>query len=442
MKLHDYFRNFLSTEVNLNATRIDTLDTRVSAITNFLNGDELLGPMIIDVVPQGSYAHKTIIKPLPGREFDADVLLVLNEQPGWEPREYLAKLYAAFRASGTYCDMVDRKTRCVTIDYANEFHIDVVPCIERAERKYVTNRHENRFELTDPERFTEWLDEKNRTANMKLVQVIRLMKYLRDYKTRFAVKSIILTALLGDRVNFANLLGDADYYSDVPTALLHVVGDLNSYLQANSTLPVIRDPGGTGEDFSQRWEQDGYANFRKWINYYAEKIAAAYEETDRDLSVALWQEIFGAQFKAPVAKLMLAESSSAESPTEQFIDRDYGAEIVPSPYELRILGRVRPSRGFRNYTLSRRGNRVMKGRSLVFSVSQCTVPAPYDIYWKVRNTGAEAARVNQLRGEIRRDQGGHEKTETTSYRGGHYVECYVVKNGKCVARDHQSVFVE
>ena len=58
------------------------------------------------------------------------------------------------------------------------------------------------FELTNPERFNAWLDEQNRVASLHLVQVIRLIKYLRDFKGTFGVKSIILTTLLGNAVNF------------------------------------------------------------------------------------------------------------------------------------------------------------------------------------------------------------------------------------------------
>jgi hypothetical protein len=171
-------------------------------------------------------------------------------------------------------------------------------------------------------------------------------------------------------------------------------------------------------------------------------VRAAYDETDRDKSVALWQDVFGIRFKKPPAELQLSEGKAAAAPSEHFIDTDFGFPIVPTRQHLRIRGRVRPKAGFRHYPLPQRGNRVMKGRSLVFEVTECTVPKPYEVYWKVRNSGAEAAKLNALRGEITRDAGGHQKTETTSYRGSHYVECYVVKNGECVAMDRQQVFVE
>jgi hypothetical protein len=442
MKLLAYFKYFLENTVNLNASRIETLDRRVDTLTAFVKAHDVLGPAIVDVVPQGSYAQKTIIKPKVGSDFDADVLLHMEEQDGWEAKDYIAKLYGAFRASATYRDMVGRRTRCVTVQYANDFHVDIVPWVERLNGTYVTNRHENIFELSDPEQFNVWLEEQTRTTDSHLIEVIRLMKYLRDFKGTFAIKSVILTVFLGLRVNSVKLLGDAEYYGDMPTALVNIVEDLDEYLQQNPTMPVILDPGGTGEDFSQRWDQDGYANFRNKIHHYAGKIRAAYDDTSVASSLEKWQEIFGTEFKKPPVVVALSESAASPPVSERFLERDLGLEIQRTAYRVRMVGRVRPRTGFRAYDLPRRGNRVRKNQKLVFEIKSCDVPRPYDVYWKVRNTGEEAATVGQLRGEITRDSGYGRREESTSYRGSHYVEVYIVKDSACVARDRQPVFVQ
>ena len=66
------------------------------------------------------------------------------------------------------------------------------------------------------------------------------------------------------------------------------------------------------------------------------------------------------------------------------------------------------------------------------SVASTTVPYPYDVYWKVKNAGPEAERKNQLRGQVFNN--GKSIVEHTSFFGNHYIECYIVKNGYCVAR--------
>src|SRR5882724_6260911 len=92
-----------------------------------------LGPKVKTFLRQGSWAHRTIIKPLPGDEFDADILLHLEEDREWKdnPRAYINALYQAFRRSAIYRDMVEKKNRCVRIHYANDCHVDVVPYLTR-----------------------------------------------------------------------------------------------------------------------------------------------------------------------------------------------------------------------------------------------------------------------------------------------------------------------
>ena len=61
-----------------------------------------------------------------------------------------------------------------------------------------------------------------------------------------------------------------------------------------------------------------------------------------------------------------------------------------------------------------------------------TCPPPYKIFWKVKNVGPEAARRNQLRGQI--EEKGNSIVEHSRFFGNHYIECYIVKDGVCVAK--------
>lgn len=439
--LPNHFAYFLDGTVNLNQSRIDLLDGRLEAVERFLTEHETFGELMVgdELIPQGSYAHKTIIKPLVGRDFDVDLLVPMRHRSDAEPCDYIADLYAALR-SGSYREMTSRKTRCVTVQYANDFHIDLVPYVERFGANYIVNRHENVFELSDPERFSAWLEEQNRVAGGYLVETIRLFKFLRDYKGTFTARSIILTALLGDRVNFVNLLSDSSYYGDSGTAFKNVVSDLDTYLQAHEELPVIPDPGGTGEDYSYRWDQSQYANFRNRLHRYTELVREAYDEEDDEKSVAKWQAIFGDGFRSPPeSKALVLKEAAAPAPREQFLDRDFGIPTRLGGYRLRVVGRVNRQPGFRTYDLPSQGNVVLKHRQITFRIDRCDVPEPFDVYWKVRNRGAEAAGRSCLRGEI--THGGRTKVEPTAYRGSHWVECYIVKDGVCVAVDRHPVII-
>ena len=58
----------------------------------------------------------------------------------------------------------------------------------------------------------------------------------------------------------------------------------------------------------------------------------------------------------------------------------------------------------------------------------------------MRNVGIEAIHRNCIRGEIIKGQ--EIQNETANFYGPHYVECFIVKNGICVARDKISVDID
>jgi hypothetical protein len=444
MKLIKYFDAFLENAVNLNPSRMDLLDTRTAAITDFLKHDEVFGPLLKSTVQQGSYAQKTIIRPRADRTFDADLLLHLDPMPDWAACDYVGKLYTALGRSAVYKDMRHRRTRCVYIDYADEFHVDLVPYVEFGGRGYVTNNKTDQFEHTDPKGFTGWLKDQHRIADGHLIKAIRLLKYVRDITWGFSVKSAILTTLVGERVGEIAKLLDTGCYADVPTTLKTVVDALDDYLQQRSLLPAIVDPGGTGDRFDERWDQAGYAAFRTKIHALRAKIDEAFDAEGIDAGLTAWQAVFGDAFKAPAPAAsidgrgaLVVVEGKARPVTERFLDRDFGIPFSLDGHGVRMVGRVAPKNGFRHYPLPDHGNRVEKGRALIFEIKDCTVPGPYEVFWKVRNTGQEAQQAGCLRGEIKR--GGQTLRETTAYTGPHWVECYVVRGGRCLAVARQAV---
>ena len=96
--------------------------------------------------------------------------------------------------------------------------------------------------------------------------------------------------------------------------------------------------------------------------------------------------------------------------------------------------------GFRSGNL-RSFRAIGKGRRLSFRIDT-DAPKPYDLYWKVRNTEAEAEQADGFRVQILEDNGTEVREESTSYLGPHYVEAYIVKNGLIVARDRHKVIID
>ena len=452
MKLHDYFAGLLTDTVNLDEARLALLAGRVTNIVTTLKTDSVIKPLFLDHIPQGSWPHLTIISPLPNKEFDADFLLKLTEVPDWsaDPKEYLKQTRAAFKRSFAYRDSITKKNRCVRVVFKNDCHVDVVPHLVLAGgRQVILNYADNKFEDTNPAGFTDWMAQQDGLANGHLRRVLRLLKYLRDYKGTFSVPSVILTTLVGDRIQSWNA---STAYPDLPTAFVRFLDDLDDWLTYRPTMPVIADPSCPGTTFNHRWEEGKYANFAKWITYYRGKADAALAESDKNKSVDLWREIFGDAFAKSTAPAAVVEAARVRGDAlntrtaaavlrkvralgEEFIEERHPVALV---FTASIEATVRDLDGFRPGSPLRQLRHTSKRMKIDFRL-RTSCPEPFDLFWKVRNTGPDAERAHGLRGSILRDDGSRKRTESTLYRGEHYVEAYVVRNGVVVAAAHEDV---
>ena len=297
MKHTKYFEDFLSEEVNLNETRLRKLNSSSSAVDAFLSGNL---DLYEKTERQGSYGLKTIIKPVGTREYDADLLLYMTYDEDKEAKDYINDVYNCLKGNDTYKDKVHRRTRCVYIDYAGDFHLDLVPCITQEnwltqeEEHFICNNKENEFELTDGTGYRDWFNEKTRITNGNLNRVTRLLKFLRDHKGNFSVKSILLTTLIGNSVYPSDESGED--FKDIPTSLKTVSNRINDFLQANISMPEICNPVLSTESFTRHWDQDKYRHFREMFDLYNSKINEAFDAKDHNTSVRKWREVFGDNF--------------------------------------------------------------------------------------------------------------------------------------------------
>ncbi|ROZ52976.1 nucleotidyltransferase [Rhodococcus sp. WS1] len=451
MSTNAHFEAFLESTVNLKPWKLTQLDSHVQAIVNALQKDSIVGPMYKEHIRQGSWAHETIINPVgPYDQFDADFLLHLEENDDWseDPGAYLRELRAAFKRHTTYAPKVKKKNRCVRIDYANECHVDVVPHLTLANgREVIVNYADATFEDTNPAGFTEWMKERDDLTGGNLRKVLRLLKYLRDYKNTFDCKSVILTTLVGGRIQPYDL---AARYSDIPSTFVAILNDLDTYLDLYPTMPLLDDPSCPGTSFNHRWTEEKYTNFKSQIKRYAEWAREAHSEEDEELSIKAWQKLFGPEFIA--SDVTLAKSAILASgrnmnnkalvvraPNEQFIE-EKGFVFSPR-YTATIVGKTSELYGALAKTI-RSGRKLRRGLQLEFRV-RTDAPKPYEVIWKVRNHGEVAEAIGQLRGELiapNRDQ--HRRVERTLYPGRHFIEVYIVVSGIVVASDHHEVVIE
>lgn len=465
MKLVSSFEAFLADTVNLNDTRLSQLDNSFEAIKRFIRGSDYQ-PKVLSFYKHGSWAHKTIIRPVEGRPFDADVIVFVKPVEGWGAAQYVNDLARVFRGSGLYEDKLRVYSHCATIEYAGDRKMDIAPCVvdrTSAINYEVCNRISNAFEQSEPERYTTWLRDKNSNSGLNnLRKVTRLLKYLRDIKATFTCPSFLLTTLLGDQIR----QGDKDDpgFVDCPTALKTLVGRLDDWLQARPFVQVVSNPVLPHEDQASGWSSAQYLNFRSQVNRYRGWIDDAYDNSDAAESLFKWRRAFGDSFGA-ARKAIATLESAASSPVTTLDDVDAARtkgllsldqSILkpdwrkaptwqPELIQAKVTVRARVTT-----SSSGRGMRVTNGMPLesgqwIEFTSMLGGVTPGDDYrteWRVTNTGPIARQRGALRGEFNSSAPAHTRREELSYRGVHMVEAFIIrKSNQSLAGFSQPFYV-
>lgn len=470
MKLIGHFADFLRDTVNLNQTRIDNLESSVEAIKTFIK-DSDWKPRVWKHVEQGSWAHKTIIRPVEDGEFDADLLVIVEPVESWSAAEYVTSLGEIFADSGVYKDKIKVWDYCVTITYAGDRKIDVAPCVRGRKvdgQLEVCNQTSDTFERTEPVAYTDWFNERNGySGSNSFRKVTRLIKYLRDIQENFECPSVLLTTLIGERIAWSDKGSDA--FKDVPTTLKTIIGRLDDWMQAHPAKPVVTNPELSSEDFAQALSQEGYESLRDTIHEIRAKVDTAYNQTGRYDSIKAWREVFGDKFAKGVS--ILSKALMAE---EQEFDEDEGlllAGVVKddAAHDSRIVdlvGRIgrwiwkpsfdRPThmtkpmwpradivsdqvqvhatwQATRNAPVGRQVDdfdQLLPTGGLWFDITVnegMPLPDGFYVRYRITNTGAVAIALRKGRGGFEAPQEGTRRWEELEYRGVHLAEAFIIR---------------
>ena len=290
MKHVEAFDRFLTEEVNLNPARRRRLDGSVRAVTEFFS-QNLDGYRSHE--RQGSYGQGTIIRPVNGGTYDADILVLMQYARGKSPRDYIDELHVCLRRNADLTAKLRPKTRCVAVPYADGFSIDIVPCVVRGGQRSVCDGEHDRFEPTDGTGYRAWFNTKADITNGHLKGTVQLLKYLRDHKGNFEVPSVLLTTFAGHSVHVNERV---KRFRTLPDTLKTVSNRINSFLQATPRIPRMRNPALRSERFTGHWNGNDYRNFQEKFKVYNDRINDAYDQPDPRESLREWRILCGERF--------------------------------------------------------------------------------------------------------------------------------------------------
>ncbi|WP_168566634.1 nucleotidyltransferase domain-containing protein [Crateriforma spongiae] len=299
---------------------------KYNAVGNWLAAPEsklnLLKP---DIKYQGSALIETVVRPWGREEFDVDLLCILNTDRVQHPNPMAVYDLVAARLAehATYRRLMTRKERCIELNYAGQFHLDIVPAIPRfglGQKLMIPDRKQKVWIPTDPFGYADWFFGRTPVTKMAaeqykaradvqplqpakrakdiapLQRTVQLMKRRRDLffdGSEDAPKSIALTTLASKHYDGEAMCTDA---------LLTVLTRIQEEINKASGILVIPNPVDRSENLGRHWNERSYARFKRFISQFLEEMHELLELRGWDKITEALEELFGDRARGAVEK--------------------------------------------------------------------------------------------------------------------------------------------
>jgi hypothetical protein len=264
--------------LQLDKTRYDLMIQHYEAIKKWIETDEtFFKPFKYELYPHGSVRTRTTVKPIGKDEFDLDIALHLKTNfNNHTPEKIYNELSRRLKEHALYSGKMELKNRCIRLNYAGDFHIDILPGIQENEwdenKLRVPDRALKTWVSSNPRGYAKWFLEKNNVLKLSLLEKavraenlpsndyenkkplqrgVQLIKRYRDiyfqkddtYKT----SSIVLTTIAGQFYN-----GEESIYLTVES----IVNRILLHTRNMSTRIKVLNPVNSEEDFTDKWENE------------------------------------------------------------------------------------------------------------------------------------------------------------------------------------------
>jgi hypothetical protein len=157
----------ICSKLQLQPSLYELADERYHTIADTIQDDKAFTQLELRMYPQGSFRLKTTVKPLKGNEYDLDFVVELPKNSNMTPRQLYDHIYRILSTDGTHNNMLEKKSRCIRVCYANDFHIDIMPgqAIERSTNEIIVPDRElkNWYHHSNPIGYSEWFENQART---------------------------------------------------------------------------------------------------------------------------------------------------------------------------------------------------------------------------------------------------------------------------------------
>lgn len=418
---------------------------------------------------QGSWAYKTINKPTyDTQQADIDdgcyLPIEFLEESGHKPKEITKVFFDSVEdilhnIKKETWKIINNKETCIRIEISSFAHVDIplyaIPLndfnsnLEKRQYKNETTwailpkdkvllaKRTGEWVPSDPREIKDWFTNQITEKGEQLRRVVRYLKAARDWHWKTGgPASILLMVIVSDAYEKKDRRDDL--------AFLNVIRKISEKLKSG-----VYNPCNKNESLTERL---GEKNVQEAANYFdeiADKFEKALNCNNKDDSIQYMRDIFGTRFIFENSNILVSNDNIDNKKTIEplksiedcirYILRQ--PHLAPLNYQESIQGTcsithaVIDTNGY-NKKSYKSGDFFPKHVYLNF-FAKTDILFPYNVCWRVTNTGEEAKKDGGLRGnpfKIKEIKQEITHRESTKYSGIHAIECFILKDDKIVAK--------
>lgn len=429
MSLQSDFQTFLS-DIEPSKTTVEQISAAHKALREYLSAHEHYGERCVHTYLSGSYAKHTSIRPAKDDDNrDVDIIVETDYGSDANSANVITELRDALLDSSKYAS-AHLQTHSVGISFSN-LDIDVVPLAVDDETCFIGCIDDGRWTETNPKGHIAWSTTVNAEHGGRFKPVVKIMKWWRrencPEEERWP-KGITLEKIIADHYPV-----DVTLYEDIIVQLMENIAESYDGLLADGIKPQVIDPSLTINDLASGYRREDFEAFVRAIH------AALATISEEGSTNSAWRKILGNRFPASSRNgyaLSQAYLSTAAALSVPHRKTPPWPMACQRPGVIVVADVTYPDGKRERITTNDRV--IPKKCEIDYKVLRPLSLAAAKVKWQVVNTGTEAQAANQPRGEFNDsniEKGG--RHESTAYRGRHYVQCFLIKNGRCVARSKE-----
>ncbi len=461
----------------------ENAERKYTAIGQWLDSGDFFKDYAPIIYPQGSFALGTVVRPGSGEEFDLDIIVQLTKgdilKSPKEIRQAVKDRIDENRGDNP-CLGAEKTTWSMyyTLSFPKKFSMDVVPAtyesedtINRLKLRYpdkekfldgiikVVNGNDD-WLASNPKGYIKWFDEISKESrHLGVVKIQNELAKFPAHKVRTPLQAIVQILKKHAMVMFSDdeqkdnkpssiaitTLAALSYKKE-PTVYQALKNFKTNALRILGDGLLLQNPTNPGEYFSDAWEHDEVKKraLIKWldrVDVFVNNLLMLDENADNlTLEELFKKEKLQSLYKNYIDSRALPDgykhALNSDIPIKIDATKQYDIAVIPEIEYMNMGTRhaktaldVKKWVNFNEFGLVPFPDKLW----LKFTV-KTDCPRPYEVLFQVVNAPDCPDPRGDVKHEISVDTGYNIFHEVTLYTGLHYVEFFIIKDGRLVAK--------